>query len=188
MNSLVEICKRIFGCPKSDLKPLGHLLELIVKIVAVFSTLRENRIYLLVTNKLIVLVEFVAWWFTNPNAKTVFSLQFLPSLFQVLAAHIKQKVEREQMKYKDGFVQYIYCYGLATKVKARLFQLVNGPLDLTDSKNVIPSLLLSGTTFLEALTMYTCIEYVWRIYTTVDRRSAGRRSTSQIRRARTPSS
>jgi len=158
IHLLVEICKRVFCCPKGELKSLGKIIEMVMKILSGFTTLRENRIYLLVTNKLIVLVELLMWCLMNINVKFVVGIPFLPTLFQILTVHIKQKVEHEQLKYKDAFIQYIYCYGVLNKLKTRVFQVVNGPLDLTDAKNVVPSLLLSCVMFLESLTLYTCIE------------------------------
>ena len=158
IHMLVEVCKRVFCCPKGELKCLGQVLDLIMKIISGFTTLRENRIYLLTTNKLVILVELLMWCLVNINTKFIVGIPFLPTLLQILTVHIKQKVEHEQFKHKDPFIQYIYCYGVLSKLKSKVFQVVNGPLDLTDSKNVVPSVLLSSIMFVESLTMYTSIE------------------------------
>ena len=45
--TLVDICKRILICPKNEFKHLGKAIELSIKIISVFCTLRENRNYML---------------------------------------------------------------------------------------------------------------------------------------------
>ena len=47
MPILIEICKRISVCHKNEFKHLGRALEYVIKIIAVFCGLRENRNYML---------------------------------------------------------------------------------------------------------------------------------------------
>lgn len=49
---LVEICKRISVCHKNEFKYLGRMLEYTIKIISFFCSLRENRNYMLQTNRM----------------------------------------------------------------------------------------------------------------------------------------
>lgn len=154
----MEVCKRVFCCHKNDLKPLGRILELQMKILAVFTMIRENRIYLLLTNRLIILVELLMWCLTSKDSKFMLGIPFLPSLLQILTVHVKQRVDYQHLLCKEAFIQYMICYGVLTKLKTKVFQFVSGPLDLSDTKNTIPNLLLNSVNFLEAVTMSQCVE------------------------------
>ena len=58
---LIEICKRVSTCHKHEIKQLGKLLSLVIKIVATFSSIRENRNYMFHTNRLMPLMELFSW-------------------------------------------------------------------------------------------------------------------------------
>lgn len=65
--TLVDICKRILICPKNEFKHLGKAIELSIKIISVFCTLRENRNYMLQTNRIMPLVELLTWCLNRPT-------------------------------------------------------------------------------------------------------------------------
>ena len=44
---LIEICKRINTCRKTEFKHIGKVLTQVISILAVFCGLRENRNYML---------------------------------------------------------------------------------------------------------------------------------------------
>ena len=77
MPSMSDICKRISTCAKSELKPLGRMLEYVIKIFASFSTLRENRNYMLSTNRIMPLAELLNWCLNRPS-KLFYGISFLP--------------------------------------------------------------------------------------------------------------
>jgi len=47
MPTLVEICKRISLATKAQMKLIGRLLSLVVKIISQFCSIRENRNYMI---------------------------------------------------------------------------------------------------------------------------------------------
>ena len=59
--TLVDICKRILICPKQEVKYLGKAIELSIKIISVFCSIRENRNYMIQTNRIMPLVDLLHW-------------------------------------------------------------------------------------------------------------------------------
>lgn len=66
MPILIEICKRISVCHKNEFKHLGRALEYVIKIINIFCGLRENRNYMLQTNRMQALVELLNWCLNRP--------------------------------------------------------------------------------------------------------------------------
>ena len=59
---ITEICKQISLCPKSKILELRRCIERSTQIFRVFITVRENRDYMLNTNRTIVLIELLLWF------------------------------------------------------------------------------------------------------------------------------
>jgi hypothetical protein len=74
---LMEICKRISVCHKNELKFLGKALEYVIKIISIFCNLRENRNYMLQTNRLQPLIELLTWCLNRPT-QLFHGIAFLP--------------------------------------------------------------------------------------------------------------
>jgi len=53
--ALADVCKRILITRRQEFKHLGKVIELSIKIISIFCTVRENRNYMLQTNKLLPL-------------------------------------------------------------------------------------------------------------------------------------
>jgi hypothetical protein len=64
---LIEICKRISVCHKNEFKSLGKILEYVIKIINTFCALRENRNYMLQTNRMSALIELLNWCLNRPT-------------------------------------------------------------------------------------------------------------------------
>jgi hypothetical protein len=64
---LIEICKRISVCHKNEFKHLGKVLDYVINIINVFCGLRENRNYMLQTNRLSALIELLNWCLNRPT-------------------------------------------------------------------------------------------------------------------------
>jgi hypothetical protein len=64
---LIEICKRISVCHKNEFKHLGRALEFVIKIINIFCGLRENRNYMLQTNRMQALIELLNWCLNRPT-------------------------------------------------------------------------------------------------------------------------
>ena len=163
MPSFIEICKRTQFCRKNEIKNLGKLLEFVIKLLSMFTTIRENRNYLMATNRLTTLIDLFLWFLAKPS-KLIFGIQsfliisnfisgipFIPQFFQILTVNVKHRVGMENMTYKENFVEYLICCNLLCKIKNKIFQFVNEPLDLS-GEGSIPQLILKALAFIEALT------------------------------------
>ena len=64
---LIEICKRISVCHKNEFKSLGKILDYVIKIISIFCNLRENRNYMLQTNRMSALIELLTWCLNRPT-------------------------------------------------------------------------------------------------------------------------
>lgn len=59
--TMIDITKRVQICPKGQLKYLAKILNLVLKILLKFCISRENRNYMLQTNRLLPLIELFHW-------------------------------------------------------------------------------------------------------------------------------
>ena len=57
--SLVEVLKKPASCHKSEMKSLGKILQLILKILYSFSSLLENKNYMIVTNRISIMADLL---------------------------------------------------------------------------------------------------------------------------------
>jgi hypothetical protein len=76
---------------KNDLEELMSIINLGINIILHFIELEENRIYMLVTNKLLGLIDLLVWCLNRPT-KFVYSLSFVPNIFYILNRHIRQSL------------------------------------------------------------------------------------------------
>lgn len=91
---LIEICKRISVCHKNEFKHLGRVLEFVIKVINIFCGLRENRNYMLQTNRMLALIELLNWCLNRPT-QLFYGINFLPSLFHILTLHVKHRAPYE---------------------------------------------------------------------------------------------
>lgn len=62
------------------MKNLAKVIGQVIKILAKFCTLRENRNYMIQTNRLMPLIELLTWCL-NRQTELFFGIEFLPALF-----------------------------------------------------------------------------------------------------------
>lgn len=150
--TLVDICKRILICHRQEFKHLGKAIELSIKILSIFCTARENRNYMLQTNRIIPLADLLHWCMSRPT-QIFFGISFLPQLFQLITIHIKHRVPYECIQCKEYLIEMLYCSSIPSKIKNK-FAIINYPMtmDLSQMMGQVPLFLLKSVTFIEALT------------------------------------
>ncbi len=67
IHFLMEVLKKPPVCLKSEMKQLGKIIEYVIKILMRFNNVRENRNYMIVTNRLCVLVDLLLWILNKPT-------------------------------------------------------------------------------------------------------------------------
>lgn len=104
IHFLMEVLKKPPVCLKTEIKQLGKVIEFIIKILIIFITARENRNYMIVTNRLSVLVDLLLWILNKPT-KIPMGIPFLPDLIYLITVHIKHRIPFEILAMKDDFIE-----------------------------------------------------------------------------------
>ena len=154
---LMEVCKRVSVCHKNEQDALLRALDSAIKILAKFCGLIDNRTYMIVTNRLVPLIDLLIWCLNRPT-KFVYSLTFVPHLFTILGRHLNHRLHLENEGYKEDIIEYVFCSGLIVKLQQK-FMSFNGGLDLTTSMGKVPLALLKSVSFLESLTSVVDVEF-----------------------------
>ena len=131
IHYIFELMKKPPACHKSEIKALGKVLEIGIKVVSVFSTIRENKNYLIVTNKITVCVDLLLWLLNKPS-KLPLALSFLPELVNLITITLKHRLPFEYSVMKDDLIEYIVYSTLLNKLKSK-YSSLQGPLDLTSN-------------------------------------------------------
>ena len=116
--SIMEILKRVSLVHKNDTQDFMRVLDVSTKILSKFCLMFENRNYLILTNRLVDLIELLLWCFSRPTSY-IYSLDFVPELFYVLTSLIKFKCSREFGAIKDDLINYIFLSGFLPKIKVK---------------------------------------------------------------------
>lgn len=111
----MEIYKRVGVCHKNEMNSLLKVLEAAVKILVKFCGLIDNRTYMILTNRLVPLVDLLMWCLNRPT-KFVYSLAFVPHLFNILSKHLNHRVPLENSGYKTNLIEYIFCSGVIVRL------------------------------------------------------------------------
>jgi hypothetical protein len=150
IHCLAEILKKPAVCPKSEIKNLGKNLELVVKVLMYFSSIIENRNYMVVTNRMTVIADLLLWVLNKPS-KIPLGISFLPDLIHLIIIHIKHRIPFEYLSMKDDFIENLFLSNILVKFKQKYTSL-QGPIDLTSGFGSFPLVLLKSLGMIEALT------------------------------------
>ena len=156
--SLVEVLKKPASCHKSEMKSLGKILELILKILYMFSSLLENKNYMIVTNRVSVLADLLLWVLNKPS-KIPLGISFLPDLIQIITIHIKHRIAFECLLMKEDLLEYLLLSNIVMKFKQKYIS-VSGPIDITTGFGSFSLVLLKSLGMFEALTHQININYL----------------------------
>ena len=158
IHCLVEVLKKPAACHKSEIKSLGKIIELIIKILTIFSTLLENRNYMIVTNRISVIADLLLWVLNKPT-KIPLGISFLPDLISIITIHIKHRITFEYLYMKDDTLEYLFLSNIPIKFKQKYYNL-NGPIDLSSGFGSFPLVLLQSLGMFESLTKQININYL----------------------------
>lgn len=153
---LMEICKKLSTCHRNEINEILKILDFSSNLLSLFCGLVDNRSYMLTTNRLIPLVDLLLWCLNRPT-KFVYSLGFVPILFNIITTHLKHRLSPERIAFKEYLIEYIFSSGFLLKIKQK-FMSFNGGLDLSTCMGKVPLALLKSLNFLEMLTNYLGIE------------------------------
>ena len=119
MPILTDICKRISVCPRGELKHLAQVIGLSIMIINKICSKRENRNYMLQTNRLMPLIDLFAWCL-NRQTELFFGIEFMPQLFHIITTHLKHRVPYECQQMKELLVDYLISSSITYRLKQKL--------------------------------------------------------------------
>ena len=141
---------------KSQLDEWLRVVDSGLTLLVLIVQLQENRTYMLLTNRLVPLVELLLWCLNRPT-KSVYSLSCVPQLFYLLNRHLRHTLPvnapPQHRYFQNQWVEYIFSCPLVLKLKQK-FLSFNGGLDLSTAMGKVPLALLKSIAFLETLTNY----------------------------------
>ena len=155
---LVEVLKRPPSCHKSEIKSLGKIMELIIKILLHFSVLPENRNYMIEANRITVIADLLLWVLNKPT-KIPLGISFLPDLIQIITTHVKHKIPFEIVSMKDDLLEYLILCNIIPKFKQKYHNL-NGTIDFTSGSDSFSMVLLKSLAMFEAITKQININFL----------------------------
>lgn len=119
MSLFIELLKGVLTSPKINSLKLIEIFNDHFKTISKLVLVKENRIYLLLTNRVIPIVDFLIWsW--NLSTKFIQCLQYIPQLLQTITLILKSKLPKEKQIYKSLLIEYLVFSGFILKVKAKL--------------------------------------------------------------------
>jgi hypothetical protein len=80
---VTEICKKISVCPKNEIKDLVRSIELAIQILFIFVSIRENKDYMLSTNRILLLTDLLIWTLNKPTL-SFYSSTYVPQLLEII--------------------------------------------------------------------------------------------------------
>jgi len=89
--SIMEVIKKVYTCPKHEIKFMLKSLEGISRLLVIFSGQMDNRSYMMITNRLIPLCDLILW-ILSKSPKVIHSVNYLQHLFNILTIHIKHRL------------------------------------------------------------------------------------------------
>ena len=156
--SLVEVLKKPASCHKSEMKSLGKILQLILKILYSFSSLLENKNYMIVTNRISIMADLLLWVLNKPT-KIPLGISFLPDLIQIITLHIKHRIAFEGLRMKEDLLEYLLLSNIVGKFKSKYISLT-GPSEITTGFGSFSLVLLKSLAMFETLTYQININFL----------------------------
>lgn len=157
IHYIFELMKKPQICYKSEIRALGKALEQGIKIIMSFVVLRENKTYLLTTNKITICIDLLIWLLNKPS-KLPLSFNFIPDLVNLITVSLKFKLSYEYKSIKDDLVDYILYSNLLMKIKSKFIE-VQGPLEITSNNlGSFPLFLIKSLQMIDCLLFQMNVE------------------------------
>lgn len=152
LSNLVEICKSVNVSHKNELGNIVKQLDTVAQLLYTLCSVKENRTYMLITNRVIPLIDLLLWSWNNAS-KYIYCLNYIPQLFHLIGYLLKHKLGDFKEKFKEPVLEYIIYCGLLIKLKQRFTSFSSG-LDLTSYAGKVPLALLKAISLLETVTSH----------------------------------
>ena len=157
---VAEIWKKISVCPRNEIKDLVRSIELAMQILFIFVSIRENKDYMLSTNRILLLTDLLIWTLNKPMP-LFFASTYVPQLLEIITIWIKHRCSYENQQMKSMLIEWILWSPIINKLKLK-FDAVTGPLQLTGALSLTPAILCKGLSFYESITSIVNVDFRYR--------------------------
>ncbi|CAD8184012.1 unnamed protein product [Paramecium pentaurelia] len=154
---VIEVFKKISSCHKNEYTQYLKIIGVATEIVYQFCSVYNNRTYMLASNKLLPIIDFMYNFLASKPTKFIYSYQFVAQCFQIFSLLIKHKLPTDPLSdlniqgIQEDTLEYMYCCGLFNKMKLRFLSFEK---DYINSEGKIPVALVKSVAFIEAATNY----------------------------------
>lgn len=154
INSYIEFVKTVNVSLKFEMPILIDIFNDHFKIFARLMLLRENRNFLLITNRALPLVDLLIWsW--NQSSKFLQCLDYIPQIMHIITLLLKSKLPEDKSCFKSSLIEYICFSGFLSKIKSK-FITFNESMEAVESTHRTSNIIAKTLNFLETLTY--CLE------------------------------
>jgi hypothetical protein len=154
INSYIEFFKTVNVSLKFEMPILIDIFNDHFKIFARLMLLRENRNFLLVTNRALPLVDLLIWsW--NQSSKFLQCLDYIPQIMHIITLLLKSKLAEDKDYFKSSLIEYICFSGFLSRIKSK-FITFNESMEAVESTHRTSNIIAKTLNFLETLTY--CLE------------------------------
>lgn len=150
ISTMIEFFKCSHFCLKFEFQGFVEILNEHFKILNKLCVLRDTRLYMILTNKIVPIIEILSWSWSH-SYKAIEILDYIPQALHLLTFLFKQKVSEEHMGLKTNLAEYVFYCGFFTKVRQR-FLAFNTSTDSNASTSKVSLLITKTLNFIEAIT------------------------------------
>lgn len=115
IDIMTEFFKSSHSCCKFEKAKFIEVLNSHFKILNKLAVLKENRKYMLLTNRVIPIIDLLSWSWCHQSGLIVF-LEYIPKLLGLLTILLKQKLEKEYDDLRRLYIDYIFFCGFFDRV------------------------------------------------------------------------
>lgn len=112
----MEIIKKVYNCPKHEKQKLNQNISWVMKSIEIFSGIPDNRTYMMVSNRLIPLVDLGKIYLSKSLKTIIQEYQSIPSLLHILTIHIRHRMPPHQLYFRELFIEYLFTSGILSKI------------------------------------------------------------------------
>ena len=150
INVMIDFFKCSHFCLKFELQSFVEILNDHFKILNKLSVLKDTRLFMILTNKIIPIIEILSWSWSH-SSKAIEALDYIPQALHLLTFLFKQKVDSEHLNLKQNLAEYVFYCGFFVKIRQR-FVAFNLSVDSSGGTSKVSLLVTKTLNFIDAIT------------------------------------
>ncbi|KAM3142114.1 hypothetical protein pb186bvf_005768 [Paramecium bursaria] len=157
---IIDTYKKVSACRKNEYQQFLKIIGIATQILYQYCQVSDNRTYMLVSNKVLPVIDFMYTFLATKPTKFIYGFSFVAQCFQIFSLLIKHKLQPDpKLDLHDNLnidiqvdtLEYMFCCGIFSKMKQRFLSFEK---DYINSDGKIPVALVKSVAFIEAATNY----------------------------------